>query len=186
MATKKEINEFLKENNYTMEQMDKYWKDLYNINSKVSALTDIGKDWTELNISLIKQIPTQSDKDLKRIEEEKRKEDELKKKEEDKKYYEEHFEEIMCNKILNKEDLSEDELKRVVYDYEIESDYGENERWTRNVISICKLNGKYFSVNWNEGLTEMQPNDFYNQPDEVELKEYEKTITVREWIPVKK
>jgi hypothetical protein len=37
-------------------------------------------------------------------------------------------------------------------------------------------------VEWEEGLTENQENEFYNQPYEVEKKTYEKTITVTEWV----
>lgn len=51
-----------------------------------------------------------------------------------------------------------------------------------SVVCLC---GRYFSIYWEEGLTEYQPNEFYDQPEEVEKHEYDKTIHVVEWIPKK-
>ena len=92
------------------------------------------------------------------------------------------FEKRILQKIDNKEELTEDELSHLVYEFDKEKDYGENERWTRSVTTIVELCDRTFAVNWEEGLTEDQPDEFYSQPYEVELREYEKTITVREWV----
>jgi hypothetical protein len=38
-------------------------------------------------------------------------------------------------------------------------------------------------LNWRQGLTEYQGHEFYTQPYEVEKKEYEKMVVIKEWIP---
>lgn len=83
--------------------------------------------------------------------------------------------------IQDGESLSESDLSYLVYNFELESEYGDNRRWTRSVDTIVELGGKHYSVTWEQGLTECQENYFYDQPVEVKLQEYEKTITVREW-----
>lgn len=90
------------------------------------------------------------------------------------------------NRLQNGEYLSEKDISYLVDNCELREDreVGENRRWSRSVCSIVELGGKYYSITWEEGLTENQENDFTNQPIEVKLNEYEKTITVREWNPV--
>lgn len=186
MATKTEIKSLLKELNYTENEMDKFWEDNIETNWKVKNLNDNGKTWRDLHISVIKHLPTQKQKDLE-LAEKKRMEEEIKAKEEakrlaDKKYYNEHFEEIITDKIDKKENLTEKELQTLVWQYESETENGENRRWTRTNTTIIKLLDRYFSIDWEEGLTESQPNEFYNQPYEVELEESEKVVVVRNWV----
>lgn len=99
--------------------------------------------------------------------------------------YDNDFDEIMLRKIDSGEELTEDELKELT-EYEIEQEKGENRRWTRTITSIVELFGRFFALEWEEALTEMQENEFYSQPYEVEKVTYEKTITVTEWKPLKK
>lgn len=85
---------------------------------------------------------------------------------------EKSWEEEIIDKINNGISLSEDELKELVDGYSVQTDYGENRRWVRSVDDIIKLedrNGnKYFySISWEEGLTEMQENEFFDQPERV-------------------
>lgn len=94
---------------------------------------------------------------------------------------EQSFEEMIVNKIDNAEMLTERELRRV-RDYEIDEIIGESDRWTRSVETICELCGRYFALNWEEGLTEMQENEFHKQPYEV--KKVKKVVTVTEWISI--
>ena len=89
-------------------------------------------------------------------------------------------------KIDSGENLTESELKTLVYEYEVESEYGENGRWTRSVDTISTLGGRFFKTFWYEGLTECQEDEFYDQPVEVRKKEYNKTIHVVEWVPKEK
>lgn len=186
MATKKEINSFLKENNYTIDDMQKFWDDCLETNTTVKALDKQGITWDKMNMSVIRELPTQKERDLKYIKEQNEKEkmefEQRNKLEEYKKYYKEHFEEIIVRKIDNGDNLTEDELKEIVYEYAIDKECGDIGRWTMNVSTVVKLCNRYFMVNWEEGLTEMQDNEFYEQPYEVEKKEYEKTIKVTEWV----
>lgn len=63
---------------------------------------------------------------------------------------------------------------------EIERINGENRRWSRSVQSILEIGGRYFGVTWEEGLTEMQENEFYCSSI-IEVQKVTKTIVVTEW-----
>lgn len=81
--------------------------------------------------------------------------------------------------------FTEEEVKHLVWNEEVERENGENRRWTRNVTSIVEVDGKFYALDWEEGLTEGQENLYFDQEsDEVELVETTKTITVKEWVPV--
>ena len=168
--------------------MQNFWDDCINTNTTVKSLNNIGINWNDMNISVIKKLPTQKERDLKYI---KSKEEESKLKEEkeieekkEEEYYINHFEEIIVNKIDNKEKLTREELSEIIFDYEIETEYGENRRCTRSASTVVKLCNRFFMIDWEEGLTESQENEYYNQPYEVKKHTYEKTITVTEWLKV--
>ena len=97
---------------------------------------------------------------------------------------EKSWEEEIINKINNGISLSEDEMKELVFDgYSVHTDYGENRRWTRTVDDVILLtdknNNRYFySISWEEGLTESQENEFYDQP--IRVYPYEKTTINQE------
>lgn len=156
------------------------------MNSIIKVLDKNSVTWDKMNMHVIKNLPTQKERDLKHIQEQKDKERlELERKEEEKRdreYYLEHFEEIIVSKIDNNENLTEKELRDVVFDYEIETKYGENRRWTRSVSTVVKLCNRFFMIEWEEGLTEYQPNEYFEQPYEVERKEYKKLIKVVQWV----
>lgn len=80
------------------------------------------------------------------------------------------------------EELDGKVLEDLAYYQTIDEEYGENRRWSRWIRSIIDLNGRYFAIEWDQGLTEYQPDEFWNQPYEVELKEYDKVVHVKEWI----
>ena len=93
------------------------------------------------------------------------------------------YEEELLKKIDSGEKLKKNDIREVL-EYEVESEYGDNRRWSRSVTTISQIGDRYFSTNWDEGLTEYQENEYYEQPVEVEKNTYEKTITVTEWVPV--
>lgn len=93
------------------------------------------------------------------------------------------YEEELLKKIDSKKELTESEIREIL-GCEIESEYGDNRRWSRSVTTISQIGDRYFSTDWEEGLTEYQQNEYYYQPVEVSKKTYEKTITVTEWVPV--
>jgi hypothetical protein len=88
----------------------------------------------------------------------------------------------MVNKIDNKEELTEKELRRLVFDYSISDTRGDKLRWTTPVSSVVELLGRNFMIDWQEGLTENQEDEFYDQPYEVEKHEYSQVITVTKWV----
>ena len=91
--------------------------------------------------------------------------------------------EYYLNKLDSGEGLTERECLDLVYEFDIENSYGDNRRWSRMVETICNLNGRYFKVSWDQGLTEYQDDACYDQPIEVELHEWDevKTVHIREW-----
>lgn len=186
----KGLKNWLKENNRTVDEMQRYWNELIELNSTVRALHNSGLNWDETNLSILNQLPYEKERTLKRLEEKRIKDEEDAKKAkseaERKAYYNEHFEELMVQKIDHREKLTEKELSRLVHEFGIETDHGENRRWTRSNCTVCKLCNRYFEVVWEEGLTEYQDNEYIYQPVEVELHEYEKVIKVREWKHIKK
>lgn len=96
------------------------------------------------------------------------------------------YEQEIYDKLMAGTPLTESELRGCVRSYSISDDYGENRRWSRFVASICQIGDKYFQIDWDEGLTESQPDEFYDQPYEVEKREYDKVVHVVEWIKVTK
>lgn len=194
MATKKEIKEFLKESGYTESDMQKFWEENIETNKVIGSLNKYGKTWKDLNLPCIKQLPTQKQRDLDYIKnkemEEKRIMEEKKKQEELEEWKKEHFEEYILGKIDKDEDLTEDEIKRLVWDYEVEQEEGDSGRWTQSMTSYVKLLNRFFVIYWESGLTECQENEYLEQPEEVERVEYDKLIPehyehVVEWRTVK-
>ncbi len=185
MAYKKDIKPWLKEHGYTWEDMDRFWEECCEINWKCKTIKRSGKSWNDMTMYQIQQIPMLKETTLQQIrekeEEERLKAEEEQKKKDDEQYYWEHFEEIMVQKIDNGESLTEEELGEFK-DFEIQNTKGDNRRWSRTVSSICELCGRFFNLIWEEGLTEYQENEFYDQPFEVEKRTYEKKITVAEWV----
>lgn len=183
-----EQKQWMKENGYTEKQMDEFWADNIGTNHIIRSLNNIGMTWRDMNMSCVTKLPTQKERDLEAL---KKKEEEEQQKAEaearakaEQEYYNEHFEEIMVKKIDSGEKLTERELSEVVYEYDVETEHGENRRWSRTNTTIVEMMGRFFSIDWEEGLTECQENEFYEQPYEVEKHTYEKTITVTEWVPM--
>ena len=50
------------------------------------------------------------------------------------------------------------------------------------MFTVIKYEDQYFLIPWRAGLTEMQENSYWDQPYEVFPKEYQKLITIREWV----
>lgn len=96
-------------------------------------------------------------------------------------FYEDKYteEEKAVMKLKNKESLSEEEIRTLVREFEeMYREEGEDRRWSRYVLSVLKIDDELYAIEWDQGLTENQENEYFNQPYPVELKEREKTITV--------
>lgn len=91
------------------------------------------------------------------------------------------LEKELLEKIDAGEKLSEYELKILALEFAIERIEGDDHRWQREIRSICELGGRLFEVNWMNGLTECQEDNFYEQPFEVEKVTYTKTVEVTEY-----
>ena len=76
--------------------------------------------------------------------------------------------EELLRKIDNHEDLYSQDYWEMIDNYSIYSDEGEDGRWTRFMYNLIKLGDRYFEINWQKGLTEMQEND-WDYPIEVEF-----------------
>lgn len=96
---------------------------------------------------------------------------------------------VIKDKILNGEELTETERKYCAwgevgeYVDEIE---GSDHRWTREMQTIFKIGEQYYSIDWMKGLTEMQENEYWNDPYKVKRKEEIVTTTIVSYVPVEK
>lgn len=87
----------------------------------------------------------------------------------------------ILRKIDNKEELTESEISDLASEFKVDVKYSSNRRWSRSATTISEIDGRYFRIQWENGLTEKQPNEYDNQPVEVYKHTYDKTITVTEW-----
>lgn len=189
----KEQKQWIKNNGYTEKQIDAFWEDCRSTNPVVNAISNNGGTWRDMSISVLKDLPTQKQRNIeyikKKEQEEKEEKNRLAKAEAEKKYYENHFEDIVYSKIRNGELLTKDESERLVCGNSRAEIVEENKdpdtnRWTQNVETIIKLRDKYFEFRWQFGLTKYQENSYDLEPVEVFPNTYEKIITVTEWLPV--
>ena len=89
-------------------------------------------------------------------------------------FTEEELQELVQDYLItNQGDRIEYEIIDTIYDDELNW-------WSCNVQTIIKYKNKYYSILWEEGLTEYQDNGFYEQPYEVIKKT--KVIEQDYWI----
>lgn len=86
--------------------------------------------------------------------------------------------EELLRKIDNQEPLSSQDYWEMIDNYSIYSDEGEDSRWTRFMYNLVKLGDRYFEINWQKALTEMQEDD-WGYPEEVEFYGYEEVVIKR-------
>lgn len=189
----KGLLKWLSENGHTVEEAQKEWDAAIaaNVGGLVGWLHKEGYDWRYLQTYQITGLFGLAERTIaKRKEEEekqKRKETEELRKKQEEEYREAHYDEYILGKIDTGEKLSEKELRDLQYNFhEVDSIYGDNRRWSRSVRSIFEIGDRFFALDWEEGLTEYQEDEYYNQPVEVVKHEYQKTITVTEWQELKR
>lgn len=97
------------------------------------------------------------------------------------------FWETFCSRYDAGDRFAEYELKYMAYDCskEVEEIEGDSHRWSKDMTTIFECDGRFFQIDWNSGLTEYQEDEFFSQPEEVVLHEYEKLVKVRDWIAKK-
>lgn len=100
--------------------------------------------------------------------------------------YEEDIIEIE-NKIANSEKLNKYERKMCAWGEVgkyVDEQEGEEHRWVKDMSTIFDIGGQLYCINWQQGLTEMQENEYFNQPYKVRREEKEVTTTVVSYIAV--
>lgn len=182
---KKKLNAILAELGETRESMQNYWSELIPVNPLVRTMAQQGIQWYETNIDIVRELPTQMEEDLLRIEEEKYKvEQERLAKEQaliEQKYLEDNFQQLMVEKIEKGQILEESEVEELIEYYEFDTKYDDDlGRWRRAVTTVVQLvdfDGKkrLFSIDWQEGLTEYCDSSYGSQP--VEVVRIEKEVT---------
>ena len=95
--------------------------------------------------------------------------------------YEKEFLEGIVEKIDSGTEISEYDLKELACEFSEDVWKGENRRWLRSVKSVFEFDSRFFIIEWEEPLTEMQEAEFYNQPYEVKKVTTQKTIDVVEY-----
>ena len=186
-STKKERTALLKKLGYTEDDMQRFWDECITVNSKIKMISDSGMNWTDLCVWQIEQLPTLKEKTLQQLaekEEAQRKdEQEKQRKTEAEKYYQEHFDEIILDKIENHLNLTEDELRTLVFEYEHEStESSDIYKNMRAVETIINLKDRFFCINWSQDIGDWGEHQFYNQPYEVE--QLEKVVKTKYWVKV--
>ena len=78
------------------------------------------------------------------------------------------------DKLVKGEKISEDEIEYLALGdaygedvREVETTFEEPRRWYRSAHTIVQLGDRYWRVDWDQGLTEMQDDVFWWQPVEV-------------------
>ena len=85
--------------------------------------------------------------------------------------------------LIQKRPVEPDDLRTLIIEYgieEIEIDHG---RWYFYVETIIEFHGKYYSIVWDRGLTELQESEIGSQILE-EVKKIKVVKEVEEWVKV--
>ena len=86
----------------------------------------------------------------------------------------------IIEKLKNGEELSEKEIKKLVYEGDfVDEIEGTDHRWQKKIQTIIDVDGQLYDVDWLMGLTECQENEFFNQPYKV--KYVEKVIRTKSY-----
>lgn len=96
------------------------------------------------------------------------------------------LEEIILKKIENKEQLTAEDVEMLIYKdgFNIETVVIDKYRWTELVNTIIELGGKYYSVYWEQALTENQE-DYFESQLAIEVEKKKKVIETHEWVEIK-
>lgn len=170
---KSKLDLILEKLGYTREEMQKFWDDALEVNRVIQGIAKCGKNWTDLNEYQLADLVNLKEKTLAKLAEKEAKEKaENEAKENAKKvreYYQEHFEEIVCDKIFKGVVLTEKEFSSLVFEYDVEElDAGEVYKNGQYVTTIVELNNHYFKIRWRKDLSDWGEHQFDEQPVEVQ------------------
>jgi hypothetical protein len=81
--------------------------------------------------------------------------------------------------------FTEKEAELAVNEYEVDRFEGDDRRWSRTVTTIVDLDGHYYAIPWEQGLTEYQESE-YSAGDYPEVKRHVQVVAQSEtsWPPV--
>ena len=169
---KSKLDLILENLGYTREQMQKFWDDALEVNWKIQSIAKCGKDWKDLNEYQLADLVNLKEKTLEQLAEKEAKEKAEEEAKENarkvREYYQEHFEEIVCNKILSGVALERKEFDSLVFEYDVaELNAGEVYKNYQDITTISELNGHYFKINWRMDLSDFGEHQFDNAPIEV-------------------
>lgn len=76
-------------------------------------------------------------------------------------------------------ELKEDDLRELIWGRNtLYTEEGEDRRWSKSVTTVIEADdGVIYAIDWEKGLTESQPDEFYEQPKKVRLEKRE-VVTV--------
>lgn len=101
--------------------------------------------------------------------------------------YKYSWEERILKKLQSNEHLDEYEIREVTFSFpEVHREEGEDRRWSKSILSVLDIMGELYAIEWEQGLTENQDNQFYEQPYLVELKTEEVVVKTIKTIIIKK
>lgn len=84
-----------------------------------------------------------------------------------------------------KRHFTEEEARDAIWNNEVSRTEYEPRRWTRGVDSTVEIDGRFYTIPWEEGLTENQEDEFYaGDYDEVVKRTDIKTVRTDVWVPV--
>lgn len=80
----------------------------------------------------------------------------------------------ILEKIKSGKKLTENELRMLVFSgLDVHEEENGEGRWSAYMTTVLDLNRELYAVEWQRGLTEMQPNEFYEQPYAVKIEKKE-------------
>lgn len=84
---------------------------------------------------------------------------------------------VLLEKLDNRDNLSEEEIEYLLRDTEsVEETIKEETRWHNEVITIIKIQDRYFAIEWCRCLSETGESEYPNQPYEVEEVEEKRLV----------
>lgn len=99
-------------------------------------------------------------------------------------YYVEKYtiEELAVMKLKKGEKLAEGEISEILWNNEeVYVEEGEDRRWSKSMLTVVKIDEKLYAIEWEKGLTEMQEDEFYEQPYPVNMEKRE-VVTIKTFI----
>lgn len=91
-------------------------------------------------------------------------------------------------KLRANETLTEDEIEEILREgHEVYEEAEENRRWSQSVLTVVELDdGTTWAIVWERGLTELQGDEFYEQPYQVKVEQVEVTVMKTVVTPINK